>query len=173
MEINISASRHRIFLGALYDDKIKLNICFLFRYISVCHHVYAYKKGERKIENFLFKVTSRNEKVIPSTHIKQTCLYLPAATMVSTLYYATKLNSYSRCMGKQEQFLYKLPNFFEERSYPINWIDLPFLSPYRIFIYLQTISFVFIVPMLYASIYRFRKNHDMTFNGKNLFVCKF
>ena len=99
-------------------------------------------------------------------------MYLTASTMVSTLYNATKLDFYSECMGRQEEFLYTLPNFFEKRSHKVNRIDLPFISPYRLFINVQMLAFVFVIPVLYASIYRFRKNHDKRINGEDTSLVK-
>ena len=92
-------------------------------------------------------------------------MFLTVCTTVSTLYNTKKLGFYSECMGRQEEFLFSLPNFFEERPYTVNRIDLPFLSPYRIFINLQTFSFVFIVPIFYTLIYIFRKHHDLRITG--------
>ena len=85
---------------------------------------------------------------------------------MSSLYNARKLDFYSECMGRQEEFLFSIPNFFEEKTYRVNRIDLPILSPYRLFINIQMLGFVFVVPILYALIYRFRKKHDMMMNGK-------
>ena len=93
-------------------------------------------------------------------------MYLTAATTVFTLYNARKLDFYSECMGRQEEFLFNLPNFFEERTYKVNRIDLPMLSPFRVFINTQMLSFIFVVPILYAFIYKFRKKHDMRIAGK-------
>ena len=82
------------------------------------------------------------------------------------MYNARKHHFYSECMGRQEEFLFSIPNFFKERTYRVNRIDLPLLSPYRLFINIQMLGFVFVVPILYALIYRFRKKHDMRMNGK-------
>ena len=92
-------------------------------------------------------------------------MILTAATMFSTLYNVKKLGFYSECMGRQVEFLLLLPNFFEERPYEVNRIDLPLLSPFRMLLNLQNLAFVLIVPLFYTLIYRFRKNHDKRITG--------
>ena len=86
--------------------------------------------------------------------------------MASTLYNSSKPDFYNECMGRQEQFLYSVPNFFKEKTYQANRINLPLLSPYRLFINIKMLAFVVIIPVLYALIYKFRRNHDMQITGK-------
>ena len=94
-------------------------------------------------------------------------MLLTAATMMSTLYNVKKMGFYSECMGRQEEFLYTLPNFFEGRPYNHNRIDLPLSNPYRIFINIPMLTNIFIVPIFYTLIYRFRKHHDLRIAGKD------
>ena len=49
----------------------------------------------------------------------------------------------------------------------------PIWSPARLFINLANWSFVFVVPILYAAIYKFRKAHTVANIGVNLSVMLF
>lgn len=91
--------------------------------------------------------------------------------MAWTLYNARKMAFYSECMGRQEEFLFSLPNFFDERPYKVNRIDLPLLDPYRFFINIPMLTCFFIVPIFYILIFRFRKQHDMTIAGENTLLA--
>ena len=95
-------------------------------------------------------------------------MYIPAFIICSSLYNSTRLLDYTSCMAREEGFFYMLPNFLNRKPYEVNRIDLPFFHPYRVLINIQMVVPIFTVPILYAMIYKFRKNHDLAINGNKI-----
>ena len=87
--------------------------------------------------------------------------------------------AFLRCIGREESFRwssskssthlglrFNLADFFAPRRPRGVEFSGPLWSPARLFINLANWSFVFVVPILYAAIYKFRKAHAVSNIGE-------
>ena len=67
-------------------------------------------------------------------------------------------------MGKMERFYFDLKHPF---SPPIGGtgIKLPFLNPFRMIANMVGYTFIFVVPLLYFKIFKFRQKQDNSVQG--------
>ena len=86
-------------------------------------------------------------------------LFLFGSAAVSAflgLLYHEKTKRYTRCMGQEEQFFYDIPFFLEQpRGGPLN--KLPIWHPVRLYLVILYNVYIFVVPIAYIKIFRFRK----------------
>ena len=83
--------------------------------------------------------------------------------MLSLIYRESTIN-FLFCMGKMEIFYFdfKLPF-----SPPIGGagIKLPFFNPFRLSVNMVGFTFIFVVPVLYYKIFKFRQKQDNSVQG--------
>ena len=120
----------------------------IFRYIMVCKAILAFNMGDKALANIVYKFT----------------IWIPVLYGITTIFYLKKLDMFLLCMGKEEQFLFQIPHFFEDPSSGTE-IKLPLLNPFRLSFNVIAFSFVFIVPMFYFLIYKFRKSQTNAVQG--------
>jgi hypothetical protein len=84
--------------------------------------------------------------------------------MVSLIYRESTFY-YLFCMGKMEMFYFDLKQPF---SPPIGGtaIKLPFFNPFRISVNTVYYTFIFVVPLLYYKIFKFRQKQDNSVQGR-------
>ena len=121
----------------------------IFRYIMVCKAILAFKMGEKALAGIVYKFTVLG----------------PILYGVATFFHLWKIRFFCLCMGGEEQFLYQTSDFFADSSFGSSF-KLPFLHPFRLSFNIIAFSFVFIVPVFYFLIYRFRDSHTSTVPGK-------
>ena len=83
--------------------------------------------------------------------------------MLSLIYRESTFN-FLFCMGKMEMFYFDLKLPF---SPPIGGagIKLPFFNPFRLSVNMVGYTFIFVVPLLYYKIFKFRKKQDNSVQG--------
>ena len=83
--------------------------------------------------------------------------------MLSLIYRESTLN-FLFCIGKMEMFYFDLKHPF---SPPIGGtqIKLPFFNLFRLSINLVGSTFIFVVPVLYYKIFKFRQKQDDSVKG--------
>ena len=67
---------------------------------------------------------------------------------------------YNRCMGKEEQYFFNLPDFLDESTGGPMY-SLPIWHPFRLVILFLFDSYLVLVPYAYLKIFLFRKNLKM------------
>ena len=83
--------------------------------------------------------------------------------MLSLIYRESTFNFLS-CMGKMEMFYFDFRHPF---STPIGGtgIKLPFFNPFRLSVNMVGYTFIFVVPLLYYKIFKFRQKQDNSVQG--------
>ena len=68
------------------------------------------------------------------------------------------------CMGREENFKFDMENFAQQ---PVggNGIRLSFFHPFRLIVNTAAFAFIFVVPILYHKIFKFRKMQDKSIRG--------
>jgi hypothetical protein len=75
----------------------------------VCKAILAFNMGEKALADLVYRFT----------------VWIPVLYGITTIFYLKKLRMYLLCMGKEEQFLYEISNFFED-SYSGTSIETTF-----------------------------------------------
>ena len=120
-------------------------------YLMVCKAIFAFKIGEKVLTSIFFKFT----------------ICVPVLYGITTSFYLNKIRLFLICMGKEERFLYEVSDFFENSSSGTS-IKLTFLHPFRLCFNFIAFSFVFIDPLFYFLIFKFRNSHTTSVQGNNV-----
>ena len=86
---------------------------------------------------------------------------------VISLFYKESINIFLLCMGKEERFKFDVENF-DQRFPGGSGIKLTFFHPFRLCVNLAVFSFIFVVPILYHMIFKFRRKQDRSIQGISL-----
>ena len=122
----------------------------IFRFLMVCKAVLVVKLGEKRVSRTIFNIN----------------LLAPVVIALMTLLHLQNLRLYLKCVGKEEQFLFKFPSFFSNIPSGTS-IKLPFLHPFRLAFNIIAFSFILVVPYFYYKIYTFRESQATQVPGKS------
>ena len=121
----------------------------IFRYIMVCKSILALNMGEKLVSQMVYKFT----------------VWVPILYGVVTPFFFWKIRIFCICMGAEEQFLFKTTDFLLNVSFGSSF-KLSFLHPFRLLFNIIAFSFIFVVPVFYFIIYKFRDSQSSTVPGK-------
>ena len=96
--------------------------------------------------------------------IQDLTVYLSVGLGVISLVYRESIIVFLLCMGKEEMFRFDLENFFQQSMGRMG-IKLTFFHPFRLSVNMIIFSFIFVVPILYNWIFKFRKKQDTNIQG--------
>ena len=119
----------------------------IFRYIMVCKAILALKIGEKWISQMIYRFT----------------VWVPILYGFVTPFFFWKVRIFCICMGGEEQFLFNTSDFLAT-PYGI-WnlgssFKQSFLHPFRLTFNIIMFAFVFVVPVFYFLIYKFRDSQN-------------
>ena len=81
---------------------------------------------------------------------------------VASIFYSDSINIFLFCMGKEERFHLDILGKPAKSGVLIR---LDFFSPFRLCINIAGALFIFVVPLLYYQIFKFRKKQDNSIQG--------
>ena len=85
---------------------------------------------------------------------------------VISLFYRESINIFLLCMGKEERFRFETENLAKQfQGGSLSGIKLTFFHPFRLSVNTAAFSFIFVVPILYHTIFKFRKKQDTSIQG--------
>ena len=85
---------------------------------------------------------------------------------IVSLAYSETSDLFLLCMGKEERFRFDFENFDQQQlSLTASTAKLNFFHPFRLSVNIAAFSFIFIVPICYHKIFKFRRLHDRFVRG--------
>ena len=83
---------------------------------------------------------------------------------LASFFFRENTFSFLYCMGKMEWFIFDLKKPFQPFAGGYG-IKLPFFNPFRLSVNAVGFAFIFVVPILYYKIFKFRKKQDTSTKG--------
>ena len=114
----------------------------VFRYIHIFHWTMVVSEEQKmniKKKCFIFLLA-------PAAFVSGYSMMQPGIT-----------KHYNRCMGKEEQYFFNIPDFLDESTGGPMY-SLPIWHPFRLIILILFDSYLVLVPIAYLKIFIFRKN---------------
>ena len=96
--------------------------------------------------------------------IQNLTVFVSLGLGVISYFYGESTHIFLLCMGKEEMFRFDLDNFFEQSMGGMG-IQLTFFHPFRLSVNMSIFSFIFVAPILYNMIFKFRKKQDTNIQG--------
>ena len=97
-------------------------------------------------------------------HILKLSLYTSLGIGLLSLKYRENTSYFLFCMGKMELFYFDLKHIFSPTLGGAG-IKLPFFNPFRLSVNMVGFTFIFVVPVLYYKIFKFRQKQDNSVQG--------
>ena len=101
--------------------------------------------------------------------IQDLTVFVSVGLGVISLVYRESIRIFLLCMGKEERFRFDIENFARQFQGGIE-IKLPFFHPFRLSVNMAVFSHIFVVPILYFTIFTFRKKQDTSIQGISIFL---
>ena len=125
-----------------------VSLFLLFRYLMVCHSR-AIAGEEKNIGN----------------KARDFLIMISLGFGVAPIFYSDSIRVFHLCMGKEERFLLDIPGHSAKSGVQFR---LDFFNPFRLCINIAGALFIFVVPMLYYQIFKFRKKQDNSIQGNSV-----
>ena len=131
----------------IFTQKTTVHKVTNFRFLCVCHASMVFGHEGRLGKKFAM-----------------ISLLFSAAVGLCSAFYRENALIYLLCMGREEQFKFDISsNFFHELPNGFT-LNLDGTHPLAM-VYISAFSFIFITPVVYFKIFRFRKSQDGSVQG--------
>ena len=103
--------------------------------------------------------------------IRDFAVYFSLGIGLASFVYSDSLYIFLICMGKEERSKFDLENFGQP---PLGGVEikLNFFNPFRLSVNIAAFSFIFVVPIFYYKIFKFRRMQDASVQGNSKLIAR-
>ena len=122
------------------------------RYLMVCHSS---------------AIIGREKKV--GTTVLDLLILISVGIAIESFYYSDSILIFLLCMGKEERFYLEISG---QKPGTGTFTRLQISNPFRLSFLIAGFLYVFVVPILYYKIFKFRKKRDNSVQGSSRLINK-